>query len=202
MIREVSLVLSGANPALSSKVSRFSIPMGRKTPSKTRPSSTPVWSSIPSSSNTRMRRPRDDVKHAESEEDEEGETIQDVYDSMTEKQKQVLHYMLGGILRCRRRFRQRSPALQHRQEGEDMSRSNVFEQQNNTEGGPEGRPLALRHQGIVADASKLGSLKDAVESYALAHGITDIDQLFPDAQFVNGATPSSCLGGWSGSLAS
>ena len=35
--------------------------------------------------------------------------------------------------------------------------------------------------GIIADATKTGSLKDAVQRYALAHGIDDIDVLFPDA---------------------
>lgn len=39
--------------------------------------------------------------------------------------------------------------------------------------------------GIVAAAKKNGSLKDAVEDFALAHGINDIDLLFPDAQLLN-----------------
>ena len=37
-------------------------------------------------------------------------------------------------------------------------------------------------KGIVADATKTGSLKAAVENYALAHGINQIDTLFPEAQ--------------------
>ena len=46
------------------------------------------------------------------------------------------------------------------------------------------RAYSLSHadiKGIIADATKSGSLKDAVESFALAHGIEDIDILFPDA---------------------
>ena len=31
---------------------------------------------------------------------------------------------------------------------------------------------------------RLGSLKDAVEAYALSHGINDIDVLFPDARTI------------------
>jgi hypothetical protein len=34
----------------------------------------------------------------------------------------------------------------------------------------------------VADATKTGSLKESVEKYALAHGINQIDTLFPEAQ--------------------
>jgi hypothetical protein len=37
-------------------------------------------------------------------------------------------------------------------------------------------------QGIVADATRNGSLKQAVENYALAHGINQIDTLFPEAK--------------------
>ena len=42
-------------------------------------------------------------------------------------------------------------------------------------------------QGIVADATKIGSLKAAVEDYALAHGINHIDVLFPEAQALTSA---------------
>jgi hypothetical protein len=35
---------------------------------------------------------------------------------------------------------------------------------------------------IVADAVKRGSLKDAVDNYAVQHGITNIDVMFPDAK--------------------
>src|SRR5690606_37577419 len=40
-------------------------------------------------------------------------------------------------------------------------------------------------KGIVADATKRGSLKDAVEDYALQHGIDDIDVLFPEARAIS-----------------
>ena len=67
-----------------------------------------------------------------------------------------------------------------------MSR-NVFEQ--NDEGTKPDHVLSHSDiQDIVADAVKGGSLKEAVESYALAHGITDIDTLFPDAKTLN-STP-------------
>lgn len=133
------------------------------------------------------------------------ETLQDVYDSMTTKQKDVLHYMLGQALESAGTTVQQDNSnmavtdfantmqqdnttdttdttADHgntNQEGNTMTR-NVFEK--------EGKPdLSLSHAdilGIVADATKGGSLKDAVEGYALAHGITDIDVLFPEAQTI------------------
>lgn len=39
-------------------------------------------------------------------------------------------------------------------------------------------------EGIVASAVKGGSLKDAVEEYALKHGIENIDYLFPDSKLL------------------
>jgi hypothetical protein len=71
-------------------------------------------------------------------------------------------------------------------EGRRMSR-NVFESQNRK---GEEKPV-LTHdaiQGIVANAKKMGSLKHAVEDYALEHGIDNIDLLFPDARAIT-STP-------------
>jgi hypothetical protein len=39
-------------------------------------------------------------------------------------------------------------------------------------------------KGIVADAVKCGSLKEAVEAYALAHGVTNVGELFPDSKAI------------------
>ena len=66
---------------------------------------------------------------------------------------------------------------------------NVFEEQNRE--GKRKRSTSFTHdaiKGIVADAQKMGSLKEAVEAYALQHGIDNIDILFPDARTVT-ATP-------------
>lgn len=43
-------------------------------------------------------------------------------------------------------------------------------------------------KGIVDDAKRMGSLKEAVEAYALKHGIENIDVLFPDAKALD-STP-------------
>lgn len=62
---------------------------------------------------------------------------------------------------------------------DEMTHSNVFETGDNTPA------MVISHadvEGIVGDAMKGGSLRDAVESYALQHGIQDIDILFPEAR--------------------
>ncbi len=75
----------------------------------------------------------------------------------------------------------------HEKEGQRMTR-NLFEQQN---GGKQDEQdtHVLTHdavRGIVDDAQRLGSLKAAVEGYAIKHGIEDIDVLFPEAKTVGG----------------
>lgn len=128
-----------------------------------------------------------EIKHANTtSDDDENETVQDVYDSMNEKQKQVLHFMIGEALAEAESMKQdnmndNDTVKSNDKEGSKMTH-NVFEQDKKREG------PALSHaeiKGIVADAMKTGSLKDAVENYALSHGITDIDVLFPEAQAID-----------------
>jgi hypothetical protein len=61
---------------------------------------------------------------------------------------------------------------------------NVFEEEN---GGKKEEKHVLTHDaitGIVEDARRIGSLKEAVEAYAFKHGIDNIEVLFPDARSV------------------
>lgn len=119
---------------------------------------------------------QDNLGHAGSD-----ETVQDVYDSMTDKQKEVLHYMLGQALEDAGSLKQDNiddtDDAENNSKGTEM-KHNVFESGSSDEGS------SLSHDditGIISDATRGGSLKDAVADYALAHGITDIDTLFPDA---------------------
>jgi hypothetical protein len=146
----------------------------------------------------------------------EGPTIQEVYNSMTPQQQDVVHYMVGAALE-----QANAPAEEVKQsateevehsateeekkeeetvseeestselvhkdndeeEGRRMSR-NVFEQES---GGKKEEEHTLTHdaiKGIVDDAQRTGSLKEAVEKYAFKHGIDNIEVLFPDAKSV------------------
>jgi hypothetical protein len=75
------------------------------------------------------------------------------------------------------------------QEGDNMTR-NLFEGQKGSEKDDKERHY-LSHddvKGIVADAmGSAGTLSKAVKNYALAHGIEDIETLFPDAKNVTAA---------------
>lgn len=109
------------------------------------------------------------------------ETMQETYDSMTEAQQNVLHYMVGEAASTAQHDNLDGEVIDgtNNKEGNDM-KHNVFEGTGTeTDTGP-----SLSHddmQGIIADATRKGSLKDAVEDYALSHGIDNISTLFPEA---------------------
>lgn len=206
VIREVSLVLSGANPgALIENVAiRHSdgdeFTLGDEAIIHTglnlelMHSAEVVEEELPTS--TEGSDMSDEIMHASEGDDD---TVADVYESMSEKQKQVLHFMLGEALEAAEvdgelkqsafeeeyeEYEEAAPlahAVTTNKKEEDMSH-NIFES---------GTPAAsqLSHAaaaGIMADATRSGSLREAVETYALAHGIDNIDQLFPDAVSIDG----------------
>jgi hypothetical protein len=123
------------------------------------------------------------IAHAAADEDE---TVEDIYNSMTEKQKTVLHFMVGEALDGAEHSaidEDTTKALAAIQEGINEMKHNVFESDDTNKKDR----LTLSHddlQGIVADATKNGSLKESVQQYALAHGIEDIDILFPEARAI------------------
>ena len=222
IIREVSLVLAGANPG--ALIDNVSISHGdgdvdvlddeaviytgltlehedrtftRKTDTTTVEMVNGVVTNTSSSTSENTNVVKDtgsspslawsDVEHAKAD----GKTVQDVYDSLSEEQKSVVHYMIGAALEKTGSMKQSDnnddeETLGNHQEGTEMTH-NVFEK-NGTSEGAEG--VVLSHSDvreIVSAAVKSGSLKQAVEDYALQHGITNIDVLFPDAKNVTGA---------------
>lgn len=132
--------------------------------------------------------------------EDEDSSINDVYESMTSEQKEVVHYMVGAALESNNPILNDAPkntdtpastsekeeVVTHEAKDQNEMGHNVFEQNKGSDKDKEIRHT-LSHdamQGIAADAVKRGSLKEAVEDYAFKHGIEDIDVLFPDARNV------------------
>ena len=108
-----------------------------------------------------------ELHHAEEDQNEE-ETIAEVYNSLTPKQKKVVEFMIGSALEDNNM----------KGEGENNMKQNAFSNKNNQE------EEVLSHSEMTAildDARRSGSLRESV----LAHGITNIDLLFPDYQNVD-----------------
>ena len=142
----------------------------------------------------------DDVKHAATDTDER--TLQDVFDDMTEEQKNLVIYVMNQIPTENDSDEDEASAEHGDTTGEVLAASESTITTDNAESAEEGNTMShnifegtdtknsgatLSHsdmKGIFEDFKKMGSLKDAVEKYALQHGIENIDLLFPDAQAV------------------
>jgi prohead serine protease len=188
-IREVSLVLSGANPGALIDNITLAHADGEMV---TLEDEAIIYTGLElNHSDGETEETEEEAKHSAAD-----PTVQEVYDSMNEQQKEVVHYMVAQALEAKttevkqssKEEEKSSSEIVHEdkdeKEGRRMTR-NVFEEQS---GKKEGETKhVLTHdaiEGIVAAAKKGGSLKHAVEEYALEHGITNIDMLFPDARAV------------------
>ena len=113
--------------------------------------------------------------HADDEEDKKDseETLEDVINSMTEKQRNTMFGLIGKALE------EKDEKLE---EGDPDMKKNIFDRTNdqNTSGvlmHSDGTLVTVDEVAtIFKDAKRLGSLRDAV----LEHGIDQIDYLFPD----------------------
>ena len=108
----------------------------------------------------------EDTKKTESE-----ETVADVFNTFTEKQKKVVYALVGAAAEGNIDTEDDT-----KEDDEDM-KHNLFDQETQQE------ENVLSHsemQAIFSDAKRYGSLRDS----ALAHGIEQIDYLFPDAKNV------------------
>ena len=201
IIREVSLVLAGANPGalidnitiahsdgdVEVHVDEAIIYTGLELEHADGPSKTETVAETETETETD---PQENLEHATGDES----TVQDVYDSMTPEQQEVVHYMVGAALEStatpsndntdtQTNTSTSEEVVTHEEKDQDNMKRNVFE---NNGGGTSTEPRhTLSHdamRGIAEDAVKRGSLKEAVEDYAFKHGIDNIDLLFPDAR--------------------
>lgn len=198
-IREVSLVLSGANPgALIENINIAHADGGSEIVEDEAIIHTGFEISL---------------SHAEGDEgapentdsNTQDDTVREVYESMTDAQKEVLHYMVAkaaedtndngdgntdGGDAVQSNTDNNDDALEHgSKDGTDVGKRNIFE---NGEGGKTGTAVISHSdmEEIFATAKKKGSLREVVEAYAeehLEHGITDIDTLFPEATALTAA---------------
>ena len=111
---------------------------------------------------------KEDNKMAEkSTPEKDDRTIGDVFDTSTEDQKTAVYAIIGQIL-------EDNGIGKDSEEDDKKMKHNVFEGDNHDTND------TLSHsdmQAIISDARRYGSMKDAV----LAHGIEHIDYLFPEA---------------------
>ena len=172
VIREVSLVMAGANPG--ALIDNLSVQHSDGETVELEDEAI-IHTGLELEHESEGEEEQDELEHA---------SVQEVYDGMTEEQQGVVNYMVGAALATKSAAHSAGGGPK-RKEGRRMSRNVFEEQQEGKKDGPEKKTLSHDDmRGIAADAVRCGSLREAVESYALKHGIDNIDVLFPDARNV------------------
>lgn len=148
----------------------------------------------------------DTIEHSDDENDKEGETnmedenkkndeennektIQEVFETLNEEQKNAVYAIVGQALQHSDDSEDDSEdddsdddSENNNDEGEEDMKHNVFDNDKNND-------EVLQHSEILAsaiqDAKKYGSLRESVIEHAAINNITDIGKLFPDATALN-----------------
>lgn len=127
------------------------------------------------------------------------ETVEDIFNTLDDKQKDVVYFMIGQALSADAANEGEEPAadaahsidsetfLAHIdtkiQEGFENMGRNVFEENGKANQSVELPTLSHSQlQTILDDGAKFGSLKESFLAHAGEYGITDINLLFPNAQ--------------------
>lgn len=186
-IREVSLVLAGANP-------------GAFIDSVLAHGDTEEEGIIAGyDENIMLYHAEDQKKDPEPEPDVKDKTKQDIINSMTEEQQNVLFEMVGAVLdkqsteepgdddtvKHSSLEEPEGSAINNNsiKGGDNSMKHNVFDKGTATT-----QENVLSHDAmetIIKDGKKYGSLKESFLAHADTYGITNIDYLFPDAKTIN-----------------
>ncbi|MCI6883094.1 MAG: HK97 family phage prohead protease [Lactobacillus johnsonii] len=172
-IREVSLVLAGANPG--AKIENI------------------MAHGDNSEEEAIIYNDSDEINLAHSEEKEKMEeenkekTVKDVIDSMTEEQRNVMYALIGEAIES---TKNESDDDQSNEE-ENQMKHNAFENEDQTKKEETETLSHSEFMEIVSEAKRKGSMKDAfldhniTEIPYLAHSITNVGNLFPEAKAVS-----------------
>lgn len=165
-IRELSLVLAGANPGASIE----SIIMhGQETDEE---------AIIYTGENISLYHAEESEEKKEMAEDTKNEkTVADVFDTLNEEQKTVVYALIGQALS----ENDVTDDETEEDEGGNEMKHNVFDQDDRQE-------EVLTHaamETIISDGKRFGSLKESFLAHADEYGITNIDYLFPEEKSLN-----------------
>ena len=201
-IREVSLVLAGANPgAFIDSVLKHSdgsdeevvIYTGEElslyhAEEESKPESETESASI-AHADEEEKKEEEEAKTFDEKESksDDAETVAEVFDTLTDKQKEAVYEIVGQAINSGAEAEAEPEAENEKKESttkeEDKEmKHNVFETQDQ-----EKKETVLSHdamQTIISDAKRYGSMKESFLQHAATYGVDPVDYLFPDAKNV------------------
>lgn len=170
VIREVSLVMAGANPgAFIESV----IKHGEECDEEGI-----IYTGEPITLAHAAEAAKED-NNVQTEKKEDNRTVADVFDTLTEDQKTVVYAIIGQVLE---NSKAGADTKNDSEEEDSKMQHNLFdpETQDTTK--------TLSHdavQTIIGDAKRCGSMKASVLEHSAEYGIDQIDYLFPEAKSLN-----------------
>lgn len=173
IIREVSLVLAGANPGAS-----IDMPSLEHSDDDTETEAF-IYNDDNSVFLSHADEEPEEAEEQEQKEEKEmaesnDRTVKDVFDSMTDEQKNVVYFMIGQALE--------DAGVDDDDDEDEEMKHNVFD--TDDEMGYD----VLSHdamESMIADGKRLGSLKESVIEHAEDYGIDGIEWLFPEDHDLN-----------------
>lgn len=179
-IREVSLVLSGANPGAF--IDNVTIAHGDEV--ATLDDEVIIFSGqefahADSKEETKEKEApmAEETTGTKNNKSEEDMTVQDVLDTLTPIQQKVVYALIGMAA-------EGDSGEEVEQSEGDYGMYNAFESNEDTEIRHADEFVHEELDAVFADARRNGRLSDSVISHAQNYGITNIDVLFPDAQAI------------------
>ena len=176
VIREVSLVLAGANPgAFIDSILRH----GEASDEEGVIYTGETLVLFHAEEQNQNEKKEEDKKVAEGKE----RTVQDVVDSMTEEQRNVMYALIGQALEGSDVKHSDENENENENGGDDEMKHNVFENEN-VQGANSNELTHAEMQAILKDGKRYGSLRES----CLQHGIEHIDEpgyLFPEFKNLN-----------------
>ena len=188
-IREVSLVLAGANPGAYIDSVVVHADGAEDEEEGTIYTNEQISVNVEHSENKSEKKEEtkmndnSEIKHAETEAGEK--TVQEVFDTLTDEQKEVVYAIIGEAVEEAKN--DAGDEDEGEEEGEENMKHNVFDNDNNRED-------VLAHsefvKSAIADAKKYGSMRESFIAHAEEAGLewnanNDFSPLFPDATNIN-----------------
>lgn len=176
-IREVSLVLAGANPgACIESVIRHGEESEEEGIIYTGEKISLFHSDESNNDNADDSNKKGDNKMAKENENLKDEkTVADVFDELTDEQKNVVYALIGFALD--------EKGDNESEGGDNNMKHNVFDNDNTSNEDYIAHAAII--QDAIADAKRYGSMKESFVEHAGAAGIENLDYLFPDPNELN-----------------
>lgn len=184
-IREVSLVMAGANPgAFIETVIEHGDESDEEAIIYT---GEDIWLSHSEKNNVCSKTEEDEKPEKKPEKKDDNKTILDVFNTLDEEQKTVVYALIGSVMGETGNDNNDDDESK----GGDKMKHNVFDPEEK-----QGNVLSHSDQESImalAKSNNVGTLQTALRIYAeeneLKHGFDDIEQLFPEYKDVNPGAP-------------